>query len=87
LVEFDLDFLLAGPSALVASAQVPSAAAWFVTRAPAPDAGVDLSLMLWAGRTMSLVPLPAAGIGSGAAPKASLVVDADRPSLFDEAPL
>jgi energy-coupling factor transporter ATP-binding protein EcfA2 len=84
LVEFDLDFLLAGPSALVASAQVPSAAAWFVTRAPAPDVGVDLSLMLWAGRTMSPVPLPARGLGSAAA-KATTSVDADRPGLFDDA--
>lgn len=84
LVEFDLDFLMAGPAALVACAQVPSAAAWFVTRAPAPDAGVDLSLMLWAGRTMSLVALPAKGLGSAAA-KHPVVIDDDRPSLFDVA--
>ncbi|HEY2518940.1 MAG TPA: SbcC/MukB-like Walker B domain-containing protein [Streptosporangiaceae bacterium] len=49
LVTFDLDFVLAGPATLVTTAQVPSAAIWFVSRAPAPDPGVDLSLMLWAG--------------------------------------
>lgn len=82
LVEFDLDFLLAGPTALVASAQVPSAAAWFVTRAPAPVAGVDLSLMLWAGKTMTLVPMPAAGLGSARQVVPSQDTDALR--LFDE---
>ncbi|HWG14292.1 MAG TPA: SbcC/MukB-like Walker B domain-containing protein, partial [Streptosporangiaceae bacterium] len=49
LVTFDLDFLLAGPATLVTTAQVPSAAIWFISRAPAPDPGVDLSLMLWSG--------------------------------------
>lgn len=82
LVEFDLDFLLAGPSALVASAQVPAAAAWFVTRAPSPVPGVDLSLMLWAGNTMSPVPLPQHG--AGPADTAEHTPDPARPSLFDE---
>jgi hypothetical protein len=49
LVTFDLDFLLAGPATLVTTAQVPSAAIWFISRAPAPDPGVDLSLTLWTG--------------------------------------
>ncbi|HEX4257401.1 MAG TPA: SbcC/MukB-like Walker B domain-containing protein, partial [Streptosporangiaceae bacterium] len=49
LVTFDLDFLLAGPVTLVTTAQVPSAAVWFINRAPAPDPGVDLSLLLWSG--------------------------------------
>lgn len=57
LVDFRLDFLLAGPSPLVATAQVPAAALWFVSRAPAPAAGVDLSLMLWAGNTIERVPV------------------------------
>lgn len=58
LVDFGLDFLLAGPGTLVTAAQVPAAAVWFVSRAPAPLPGVDLSLMLWAGRTLTPVPLP-----------------------------
>ena len=33
----------------VTTAQVPSAAVWFINRAPAPDPGVDLSLLLWSG--------------------------------------
>jgi hypothetical protein len=49
LVTFDLDFLLAGPVTLVTTAQVPSAAVWFINRAPAPDPGVDLSFLLWSG--------------------------------------
>ena len=49
LVTFDLDFLLAGPTTLITTAQVPSAAVWFINRAPAPDPGVDLSLLLWSG--------------------------------------
>jgi hypothetical protein len=49
LVTFDLDFLLAGPTTLITAAQVPSAAVWFINRAPAPDPGVDLSLLLWSG--------------------------------------
>ncbi|WP_306207227.1 SbcC/MukB-like Walker B domain-containing protein [Actinoplanes sp. RD1] len=57
LVDFDLDFLLAGPSALVAAAQVPAAAVWIVSRAPAPTPGVDLSLMLWAGKTLEQLPV------------------------------
>ncbi|GAA0928008.1 hypothetical protein GCM10009557_93630 [Virgisporangium ochraceum] len=57
LTDFDLDFLLAGPAPLVAVAQVPAAAVWVITRAPAPVAGVDLSLMLWAGRTLEQVPV------------------------------
>lgn len=56
--EFDLDFLMAGPGAIVASASVPAAAIWNVNRAPAPLAGVDLSLTLWTGqdRTTRLIP-------------------------------
>lgn len=57
LTDFDLDFLLAGPAPLVAVAQVPAAALWVITRAPAPAAGVDLSLMLWAGKTLEQVPV------------------------------
>ncbi|WP_430790230.1 TIGR02680 family protein [Actinoplanes sp. G11-F43] len=57
LCDFDLDFLLAGPGALVAAAQVPAAAIWTITRAPAPLPGVDLSLMLWAGNTLEIVPV------------------------------
>ena len=30
---------------------------WIVSRAPAPAAGVDLSLMLWAGRTLEQLPV------------------------------
>jgi hypothetical protein len=81
LVEFDLDFLLAGPAALVTAAQVPSAAAWFVTRAPAPDPGVDLSLMLWAGNRLELLTCPTVGFGGAGLPQPS--TDPDRPSLFD----
>ena len=56
--EFDLDFLMAGPGAIVASASVPAAAIWSVNRAPAPLAGVDLSLTLWTGqdRTTRVIP-------------------------------
>jgi uncharacterized protein YPO0396 len=57
LTDFDLDFLLAGPAPLVAVAQVPAAAVWVITRAPAPVAGVDLSLMLWAGKTLEQIPV------------------------------
>ncbi|GAB1645387.1 SbcC/MukB-like Walker B domain-containing protein [Krasilnikovia sp. MM14-A1259] len=57
LTDFDLDFLLAGPAPLVAVAQVPAAAVWVVTRAPAPVAGVDLSLMLWAGKDLAQIPV------------------------------
>lgn len=62
LVDFELDFLLAGPSAVVATSSVPSAAAWFVTRAPAPHAGVHLDLALWTGQMTYLV-VPTAGLG------------------------
>ncbi|MEU7999345.1 SbcC/MukB-like Walker B domain-containing protein [Micromonospora sp. NPDC049060] len=55
LVDFDLDFLVAGPATLVASAQVPAAAIWHIARAPAPLPGVDLSLTLWAGRTLQII--------------------------------
>ncbi|AGL17611.1 SbcC/MukB-like Walker B domain-containing protein [Actinoplanes sp. N902-109] len=58
LVDFDLDFLLAGPAPLVAAAQVPAAAVWIISRAPAPAPGVDLSLMLWAGRTLEQIAVP-----------------------------
>ncbi len=57
LTDFDLDFLLAGPAPLVAVAQVPAAAVWVITRAPAPIPGVDLSLMLWAGHTLEQIPV------------------------------
>ncbi|MFI1996329.1 SbcC/MukB-like Walker B domain-containing protein [Actinoplanes sp. NPDC020271] len=57
LVDFDLDFLVAGPATLVASAQVPAAAIWHIARAPAPLPGVDLSLTLWAGQTLQIVPV------------------------------
>ena len=57
LVSFDLDFLLAGPATLVTTSQVPSAAVWFINRAPAPDPGVDLSLMLWAGNALAAVDI------------------------------
>ncbi|GAA4971255.1 SbcC/MukB-like Walker B domain-containing protein [Actinoplanes utahensis] len=57
MVDFDFDFLLAGPSALVTAAQVPAAAIWTVSRAPAPVPGVDLSLMLWTGQAIEYVPV------------------------------
>ena len=60
LVTFDLDFLLAGPATLVTTAQVPSAAVWFINRAPAPDPGVDLSLLLWSGDASAGQPTNAA---------------------------
>ncbi len=56
--EFDLDFLMAGPGAIVASASVPAAAIWNVNRAPAPLAGVDLSLTLWTGRDRTTRVIP-----------------------------
>ncbi|MEV4348810.1 SbcC/MukB-like Walker B domain-containing protein, partial [Actinoplanes sp. NPDC049596] len=80
LVDFDLDFLLAGPAPLVAAAQVPSAAVWTVSRAPAPLAGVDLSLMLWAGRTLEAVPV-ADTAATVLAPRRP-IEDPDRPDLF-----
>ncbi|HEY2277573.1 MAG TPA: SbcC/MukB-like Walker B domain-containing protein [Streptosporangiaceae bacterium] len=58
LVTFDLDFLLAGPTTLITTAQVPSAAVWFINRAPAPDPGVDLSLLLWSGDAPARTGLP-----------------------------
>lgn len=58
-IDFDLDFLLAGPGNLVASANVPSAAVWFVHKAPGTDPGVSLSLMLWAGNELTPVSTPA----------------------------
>jgi hypothetical protein len=57
LVEFDFDFLLAGPKTLVASRQVPCAAVWMVNRAPNPLPGVDLGLWLFAGGAQERVPL------------------------------
>ncbi|XVU23038.1 SbcC/MukB-like Walker B domain-containing protein [Actinoplanes sp. CA-054009] len=80
LVDFDLDFLLAGPAPLVAAAQVPSAAVWTVSRAPAPLAGVDLSLMLWAGRTLEAVPV--ADVAATVLAPRRPVDDPDRPDLF-----
>lgn len=59
LVEFDFDFLLAGPKTLVASRHVPCAAVWMVNRAPAPLPGVDLGLWLFAGGTQERVPMAA----------------------------
>ncbi len=59
LVTFDLDFLLAGPATLVTTAQVPSAAVWFINRAPAPEPGVDLSLLLWSGDALAADDVPA----------------------------
>lgn len=56
--EFDLDFLMAGPGAIVASASVPAAAIWNVNRAPAPLAGVDLSLTLWTGQDRTTRAIP-----------------------------
>lgn len=58
LVEFDFDFILAGPKTLVASRQVPCAAVWMVNRAPAPLPGVDLGLWLFAGGTQERIPMP-----------------------------
>ncbi|MGN6299660.1 MAG: SbcC/MukB-like Walker B domain-containing protein [Angustibacter sp.] len=90
LVEFDMDFLLAGPAALVSTAQVPSAAIWHVTRAPAPMPGVDLSLSLWAGRVQRTVRTPDVGFGGAAqatiAGKANAGTQPahDEPSLFSE---
>ncbi|XVV10241.1 SbcC/MukB-like Walker B domain-containing protein [Actinoplanes sp. CA-131856] len=80
LVDFDLDFLLAGPAPLVAAAQVPSAAVWTVSRAPAPLAGVDLSLMLWAGRTLEAVPV--ADVAATVLAPRRPADDPDRPDLF-----
>ncbi|MGN7251438.1 SbcC/MukB-like Walker B domain-containing protein [Arthrobacter sp. SAFR-014] len=59
LVEFDFDFLLAGPKTLVASRHVPCAAVWMVNRAPAPLPGVDLGLWLFAGGTQERLPMAA----------------------------
>jgi uncharacterized protein YPO0396 len=59
LVEFDFDFLLAGPKSLVASRHVPCAAVWMVNRAPAPLPGVDLGLWLYAAGTQERVPVGA----------------------------
>lgn len=58
VVNFELDFLLAGPDTLAATAHVPSAAIWNVNRAPAPLPGVDLSLTLWAGNTLYALTMP-----------------------------
>jgi hypothetical protein len=68
LVTFDLDFVLAGPATLVTTAQVPSAAIWFVSRAPAPDPGVDLSLMLWSGGVPVAAEVPEPRAQEPAAP-------------------
>ena len=55
LVDFDFDFILAGPKSLVASRHVPCAAVWMVNRAPAPMPGVDLGLWLYAAGTKEKV--------------------------------
>ncbi len=84
LVTFDLDFLLAAPSHLVTAAQVPAAAVWYITRAPAPDPGVDLSLSLWAGRQLVSVQLPHAGMGAAAAAAPNPAhASSGTPGLFD----
>lgn len=57
LVEFEFDFVLAGPKALVASREVPCAAVWTVNRAPAPIPGVDLGLWLFAGGTTERIEM------------------------------
>lgn len=57
-IDFDLDFLLAGPSTLVASSNVPVAAVWYVHKAPGSAPGVSLSLMLWAGNELVQVNIP-----------------------------
>jgi len=54
---FDLDVLLAGPARLVNVRTVPAAAIYQVVRAPAPLAGVDLTLELWAGGDLIEVEL------------------------------
>ncbi|MEU4427287.1 SbcC/MukB-like Walker B domain-containing protein [Actinoplanes sp. NPDC024001] len=78
MVDFDFDFLLAGPTALVTAAQVPAAAVWTVSRAPAPLPGVDLSLMLWTGQALEYVP-----VGDTAAPMLAPARPADdMPDLF-----
>jgi hypothetical protein len=64
LVDFDLDFLLAGPAPLVAAAQVPAAAVWIISRAPAPTPGVDLSLMLWLAGLWNMSRSPTTPPGS-----------------------
>lgn len=55
LRDFELDFLLVGPTPLVTSASVDVASVWYVTRAPALIPGVDLSVMLWAGNKLQAV--------------------------------
>lgn len=57
LVDFDFDFVLAGPKAQVASRHVPCAAVWMVNRAPAPMPGVDLGLWLYGGGTQEKIDL------------------------------
>lgn len=57
LVDFDFDFVLAGPKSLVASRHVPCAAVWMVNRAPAPVPGVDLGLWLYGRGTQEKIQL------------------------------
>ncbi len=80
LVTFDLDFLLAGPGTLVTTSQVPSAAVWFINRAPAPEPGVDLSLMLWAGNALTHVELAAEPLAGPPPPR-----EPESPAVFDVA--
>jgi Putative exonuclease SbcCD, C subunit len=81
LVTFDLDFLLAGPATLVTTAHVPSAAVWFINRAPAPDPGVDLSLLLWVGNALTQVDVSANTL-AGATPRPP-GRDAESSNLFN----
>lgn len=84
VVNFDLDFLLAGPETLAATAHVPSAAIWSVNRAPAPLPGVDLSLTLWAGNTLYPLTTPDPTLTAAAsASQRKRATVADRLSLFD----
>jgi hypothetical protein len=92
LVEFDFDFLLAGPKSLVASRHVPCAAVWMVHRSPAPLPGVDLGLWLYAGGTQEHVPVdtrswadPTPGSGPGSALPAGLGTDPDGDAASTEA--
>lgn len=66
LRQFDLDVLLAGPGRLVNVDVVPAAAIYQVVRAPAPMAGADLTLELWAGGTLEMIDLPLSWLDAAA---------------------